>query len=209
MTPLPGVVLLLALTSQAPPTTPQELLDRAEADFVAGRVAESVAGFDRLAALVPSAAPGLWQRGIGLYYLGRFDECAAQFASFYKEDPTDLENASWHFLCVARAKSVADARAAILQAGPDPRVLRREIYLVLSGKLTAAELLDMATRSVPLVEFYARLYLGLFAEAQGDTLGALEHITQAAGDRFRGLGGFMNAVARVHLRKLQASAREP
>ena len=31
---------------------------------------ESVAGFDRVAALAPQAAPQLWQRGIALYYAG-------------------------------------------------------------------------------------------------------------------------------------------
>jgi lipoprotein NlpI len=112
------LVLTNFVTAPQQPTDPQDIADRAEADFIAGRVAESVAGFDRLAAMVPSAAPGFWQRGIGLYYLGRYDDCAAQFAAFYKEDPTDLENAAWHFLCVTRAKSVAEARGAMLQAGP-------------------------------------------------------------------------------------------
>ena len=47
-------------------------VELAESEFAAGRIEESIAAFDRLAALVPSAAPTLWQRGIALYIVGRY-----------------------------------------------------------------------------------------------------------------------------------------
>ena len=57
-------VLLLQVSLAA--QEPRAIFDKAVADFEAGRVAESAAGFDTLAKLVPSLAPELWQRGIAL-----------------------------------------------------------------------------------------------------------------------------------------------
>ena len=54
--------------------SPRAILDKAIDDFSAGRLAESVSGFDEVATLVPSVAPQLWQRGIALYYIGRYLE---------------------------------------------------------------------------------------------------------------------------------------
>jgi lipoprotein NlpI len=202
------LVVGASLTLSAPVSfsqTPQALVDRAEADFSAGRIAESVAGFDRLIVLVPSTAPILWQRGIGLYFLGRFDECAAQFASYYSVNPTDVENAAWHFLCVARGQSPERARAGLLHAGPDPRIMRAEIYEMLRGRLTTADLVAAAATSVPVAQFYAHLYSGLYFDALGDRRSALAETTLAASDQFRSEGGFMNVVARVHLDMLRRS----
>ena len=180
--------------------TPADLVDRAEADFAQGRVAESVADYDRLVALIPSLAPELWQRGIALYYLGRYDECAAQFAAFHTLDPRDAENAAWHFFCVARGASLARARAELLHAGPDPRVMRTQVYEMLRGTLTPNDFIDQAEASLPIAQFYAHLYVGLYLEAIGDRDASLSHIRIAAGERYRSFGGFMNVVARVHLK---------
>src|SRR5690242_569779 len=43
------------------------VMDRAVSDFFAAKIPESVAGFDRVAKMVPREAPELWQRGIALY----------------------------------------------------------------------------------------------------------------------------------------------
>ena len=61
--------LLAAFTGSQ---SPGEVMLKAVDDFRAGRVEQSVAGFDRLAALVPDQAPELWQRGIAQFYAGRF-----------------------------------------------------------------------------------------------------------------------------------------
>src|SRR6185437_823167 len=107
---------------------PQVVFDRAVDDFERGRVTESASGFDNLAKLVPSMAPELWQRGIALYYAGRYKDCRAQFESHRTVNPNDVENPAWHFLCVARAESPEKARAALLPVGPDTRIPMREIY---------------------------------------------------------------------------------
>jgi len=90
---------------------PQAVFERAVSDFERGRVVESAAGFDNLIKLVPDSAPQLWQRGIALYYAGRYKDCRAQFESHRTVNPNDVENAVWHFLCVTRESGVEKARA--------------------------------------------------------------------------------------------------
>ena len=98
---------------------PQALLDRAVDEFEQGRFAPSGATFDEVAKAVPGQAPQLWQRGIALYYAGRYADCRRQFESHRTVNPDDVENAAWHFLCVAREQSPDKARAALLPVGPD------------------------------------------------------------------------------------------
>jgi lipoprotein NlpI len=184
--------------------TPQALVDRAEAAFEAQRFEETVALFDELVRLVPDAAPGLWQRGIALYQLGRYGECTAQFAAYFAVNERDLENATWHFLCAARAGSPARAREMLLSAGPDPRIMRTQIYGMLRGDMTPEALVALAETSVPVAEFYAYLYAGLYREVAGDAPGALVYLERAASDRYRDEGGFMNVVARVHAARLRS-----
>jgi lipoprotein NlpI len=190
-------VLVLLLLAQSP----QAILSRAVADFENGRFAESAAAFDRLAKAVPDQAPYLWQRGIALYYAGRYDDCRRQFESHRLVNPDDVENAAWHFLCVARAESPAKARAAVLPVGRDGRVPMREVYQMFRGTLTPEQVLSAAGVQ-PEAQFYAHLYLGLYFEALGTNDRALEHVTIAAANRFEPYGGYMHMVARVHLRSL-------
>ena len=198
-----ALVWLVALTaSQAQSDSPQAVFDRAVADFLAGRVAESVAGFDTLVRIDPDSAPGLWQRGIALYLGGRFKECRAQFESHRTVNPNDVENAAWHFACVARAESANAAKAALLPVGPDARRPMRQIYQMFRGTLTPEEVLA-AAGAQPDAQFYAQLYLGLYSDAIGSKAKALEHMTTAAADRYASVGGYMYTVARLHRDILQ------
>lgn len=192
------ILLSLALAAQSP----QAIMARAVADFENGRFAESAAAFDDLAKIAPDEAPYLWQRGIALYYAGRFNDCRRQFESHRTVNPDDVENAAWHFLCVARAESPAKARAALLPVGPDARVPMREVYQMFRGTLTPEQVLS-AAGSRPEAQFYAHLYLGLHFDALGMKDRAREHITIAAAERFQARGGYMHMVARVHLRSLR------
>ena len=188
-------VLLLHVTLAA--QEPRAVFEKAVADFEAGRVTESAAGFDALVKLVPSAAPELWQRGIALYYAGRYQDCRAQFESHRTVNPNDVENAVWHFLCVARVESPEKARTAILPVGPDSRVPMRQVYEMFRGTLSPDRVLAAAGPR-PSGEFFAHLYVGLYYEALRDKR-AVEHIRIAAADRFADAGGYMHTVAKVHL----------
>jgi tetratricopeptide (TPR) repeat protein len=192
------VLIVIPLRAQHP----QAIVDLAEEDFAAGRLAESVAGFDRLVALDPQAAPWLWQRGIALYNLGRFDDCAAQFADYQGVNPGDAESAVWHVACLARAGSLEAARERMFPPGRDGRVMRAEIYEMFAGRLPPAAVVDRAGFIADVALFYAHFYAGLYAEVRGAPDTAVGHLRIAASDRFADIGGFMNAAARVHLARL-------
>ena len=197
-----ALAVTVPAAAQAPADRPQAIFDRAIADFLGGRIAESVAAFDTLARLQPERAPGLWQRGIALYYAGRYKDCRAQFESHRTVNPDDVENAAWHFACVARAETPAQARAAMLPVGPDSRSPMREIYEMFRGTLSPEQVLAAAGGQLE-PEFYAHLYLGLYFEPFRNSARALEQSTAAAPDRYAAAGGYMHAVARIHLEILQ------
>lgn len=191
-----AALLLLAIATQ----DVRAIMNRASDDFRAGRVAESLRGFDRVASISPADAPYLWQRGIAQYYSGRFRECRDMFVSHRTVNPDDVENAVWHFLCVARAESPEAARRQMLPVGPDARVPMREVYQMFQGRATQAQVMRAAGAD-PTAQFFARLYVGLFLEATGDAAAGRVQIEIAAEDRFARVGGYMHDVARVHLMK--------
>ncbi len=171
--------------------------------FKLAHIAESITDFDKFISLAPNQAPYHWQRGISCYYAGRFEEGRKQFELHQTVNPEDVENAVWHFLCVARLDGIEKARASLIPIKGDERVPMAQVYALFAGK-TAAENVVKAVYSgdPPGTElqrrlFYAHLYLGLYAEATGDEGAAHEHIYKAA--REFGAEDYMSYVARVHL----------
>lgn len=191
------LALLIVITSGQ---NARAILDRAVEDFRAGRIEQSLAGFDRVAAASPADAPYLWQRGIAQYYAGQFRECRDMFVSHRTVNPDDVENATWHFLCVARAESPEVARKQLLPVGPDARVPMREVYQMFQGRMTQAQVMK-AAGSDPSAQFFARLYVGLYLEATGNREAGRAQIEIAAEDRYARVGGYMHDVARVHLQR--------
>ena len=191
-------ILVLWFAAALVAQSPQALLDRGVAEFEQGRFAASAAAFDDLAKMMPDRAPHLWQRGIALYYAGRYTDCRRQFESHRSVNPDDVENAAWHFLCVAKEKSADAARTALLPVGPDARRPMREVYQMFRGALTPADVMKAAGND-PEGLFYGNLYVGLYYDAIGQKESAATHIRAAASDRFEAVGGYMHMVARVHL----------
>lgn len=194
---------LICAAALASAQSPKALLDRAVDEFEQGRFAQSAATFDEAAKMIPEEAPYLWQRGIALYYAGRYTDCRRQFESHRTVNADDVENAAWHFLCVAREQAPDKARAALLPVGPDPRPPMREVYQMFRGTLGGDDVLKAAGNR-PLGQFYAHLYIGLYSEAIGRKDLALKHIKEAASDRFASAGGYMHMVATVHLKVLSS-----
>ena len=196
-----GLVVLVStiatVGAQRAGDNPRDILDRAIDDFLAGRLSESVAGFDRVATLAPQVAPQLWQRGIALYYAGRYQDCRAQFESHRTVNPDDVENPAWHFMCVAKAESPAKARAALLPVGPDQRSPMREIYEMFRGTMTPEAILA-AGGSQGSARFFAELYVGLYYDAMGDRARAVPHLRNAAAKSYAPAGGYMHRVAELH-----------
>jgi lipoprotein NlpI len=184
------------------PRQPDAWQHRGGEHFKLGHIQESIADFDQFLALVPSQAPYHWQRGISLYYAGRFDEGRKQFELHQTVNPNDVENAVWHFLCVARTNGVEKARAALIPIKGDGRVPMMEVHALFADKIKPEEVLKAASAGNPTPAllrrqlFFAHLYLGLYFEVLGKELPAREHITKAA--REYQTGDYMGDVARVH-----------
>ena len=195
-----SLVLAGAIATPAAQRTsdnPREILDRAIDAFLAGRLSESVTGFDRVAALAPQAAPQLWQRGIALYYAGRYQDCRAQFESHRTVNPNDVENPAWHFMCVAKAESPAKARAALLPVGPDQRSPMREIYQMFRGTMTPEAILA-AGGNEPSARFFAELYVGSLLRRDRRSVACPQHLRNAAAKNYAPAGGYMHRVAELH-----------
>lgn len=179
-----------------------EALDRrGNACFKAGLIEESARDFDQYIKVVPDAANGHWRRGITLYYAKRYDDGRKQFEGYEKVDTNDVENAVWHFLCVARKDGVAKARQSLLKIGRDGRVPMMEVYSLYAGKSKPEDVLSVAQAGDPDKQslnsrlFYAHLYLGLYYEVEGKPDLALKHLSESAEHR---IGHYMWDVARVH-----------
>ena len=83
-------------------------------------------------------------------------------------NPSDTEESIWAFLCEAQMPErggFAQARADMLVVGKDPRPYMRVAYDLFRGDASEEDLAKQALPSTP-AEFYALLYLGLYAEAK-------------------------------------------
>jgi lipoprotein NlpI len=202
--PWQGLVLaglgLVAAAVRAEDRGRRQLFNDAVRLLFAGKPADSAKDFDALVAVRPELEPQLWQRGLALYYAGRFADGRRQFEVHRGANPADVENVAWHFACAARQEDPAAARKALLPVGDDDRVPMREILALFRGTGTPAEVLAAAEAGPEDVRrnqlCYAHLYLGLYAESTGDMAEAKTHIVLAAG-RYS-MDHFMGKIARLH-----------
>ena len=162
-------------------------ISRGTALFRRGRVDESTADFDKAIKLDPKMAPKMWQRGLSLFYQEQHDLAAEQFKLDVAQNPNDTEEAIWHFLSVVRGAvrggtavdaAIASAQTSMLQVGRDSRPIMRLAMEVFQGTSPPSALDDGganlgddgagARHGGGRERFYADLYLGLWAEANGD-----------------------------------------
>jgi len=175
--------------------------------FKLGQFDGAVADFDQYLRVLPKRAPFLWQRGVACYYAGRYVEGRRQFESHRLVNSNDVENAAWHFACVARQEGTAAARAALLPRPNDRRVPMRQLYALLEGRLRPDDVLLAAKTGKPapaelkLRLFLAHFYIGLYYEATGEPTLAREYILTAADDYAPPI--YLGDVARVHARLLR------
>jgi len=182
---------------------------RGEAHFKNGNFKESIADFDKFIEAMPEQSPHHWQRGISLYYAGRFEDGRKQFELHQTVNPYDVENAVWHFLCVARTAGVEKAKAALIPIERDARVPMMQIHALFGDKARPEDVMAAAKAGNPANAenqlFYAHLYLGLYYEAIGNSKLTREHILKAATD-FKA-EHYMGDVARVHAQVLRRKAK--
>lgn len=180
--------------------------------FRRGEIREAIADFDKAIALRPSYEAYHWQRGIAYYYAGEYQKGRRQFELHQTVNPNDVENAVWHFACIARADGLEAARKKMIEIRGDPRVPMSEIYSMFAGKMTPEDVLSAAAKGKPADAelrsrfFYAHLYIGLYEEVLGAPERSLEHMRKAAKEYSE--EHYMGDVARVHLALLQ-KVKEP
>ena len=179
---------------------PAALFNEAVRLFFAAQPVESAKVFDQLVVARPESEPELWQRGLALYYAGRFDDGRRQFELHRTVNPADVENVAWHFACVARDKGAEAARRAIIPVGADSRVPMREVLELFAGRAEPAAVLAAAEAGPEAARrnqrCFAHLYLGLYFEAIGDDDRAKRHMLEAAGPF--AMNHFMGRVAQLH-----------
>lgn len=174
-----------------------------------GQCDSSVRLFDRYLESHPEQMPGLWQRGIALYFVGDYRRGAKQFEQHRSANPHDVENAAWHFLCVAKSDSIQAARDSLLPAPGDPRIPMKEVHRMLASGDTSA--VERRVTGIPEdsdlradAAFYADFYLGLYADADGQPSKARDFMTRAAEDAPH---HYMGDIARVYAKHLAESGK--
>lgn len=195
-------ILCLSLALAADPTvdTASEHIARGAQRFRDNDIAGSLRDFDRAVELDPRSAPHLWQRGISHYYAGRYDDGRRQFETHKAVNPHDVENATWHFICVAKTNGLGAARKTIIKidASRDTRVPMAEIYDFYIGRGSADAVLKAAeTAGTERARMYAHLYLGLYYEVAGDAENSKRHMRRSAAAKLE--NDYMHDVARVHI----------
>lgn len=171
-----------------------------------GKSKQAAELFDRYLKLEPDALAGLWQRGIALYFARKYKEGVEQFEVHRRVNPNDVENAAWHFLCVAKAESFKKAKSVVLPAPNDPRAPMEEVLQMLSTGDTDKVIRKMEsfpanTPRRESADFYGNFYLGLYADAGGDRATAKRYLDLAAKDASF---SYMGDVARVYAAYLSA-----
>lgn len=201
---LPAATFLL-LCLQAPLSaedTLGALFQQGVQDFFNAKPKESVAAFDKLIALQPDAKPQLWQRGLSLYYVPDYKAGREQFEVHQTVNGNDVENAAWHFLCIAKGEGVEAARKVFIPIEGDSRIPMKQVHDLFAGKGSAEAVLKAAEEGegehLRNHRCYAHLYLGLYFEATGDDAKAKEHMLKAANDF--AMDHYMGRVAQVHVK---------
>jgi lipoprotein NlpI len=180
---------------------------RGDAYLKSGKFKEAVADFDTYLKANPADARNHWRRGLALYYAGRYKDGAAQFDAADERAREDVENSAWHYLCNARATSPKKARAELIPVTKDARVPMKQVLELFAGKLKPQDVLDAAEKSglkderLKSARFYARLYVALFYESEGDEKKCREHLTEAV-EKYK-IDDYMWDVAAVHLKLLK------
>lgn len=182
----------------------QLYIERGSLRFRTGKIEPSIEDFDKCIALMPDSKPYLWQRGISLFYAGKYDLGKEQFEVHRSVNPNDVENAFWHFLCAAKLKGAQEASQDILLSGFDQREPLMQIQKMIAGKLEPSEVVETMKSGSKSVLFYGHLYLGLYFDAKNDRTKAKEHLAKCVELKYP---GYMNDVAKIHLKMLDEPAK--
>lgn len=172
--------------------------------FMLGQMDQAIQYYDRVIEIDADLKPQLWQRGLALYYAGKFKEGQEQFESHQNYNTQDVENAVWHMLCHKQTTNLTTARDALIPIQRDTRVPMKQIHQLYAGTADSSDVLAVANAiesksSRQEALYYAHLYIGLYQEMTGDTEASIQSMQEAKKvcpipDRY-----LMGKVATVHL----------
>ena len=188
--------------------------ERGEAYFKLAKIKESIADFDAYLEVNPERDPHHWMRGISYYYANEFKKGHEQFERHQVVNSNDVENAVWHYLCLARAKGIEEAKKKLIPIVGDGRIPMMEVHALFGGKSTPEKVLAKAraggVKGARLERqlFYGHLYLGIWHETKEEFKLRDKYIGLAAAVADN--HGYMGDVARVHaeLNKIPISKAE-
>ncbi|GLT37977.1 hypothetical protein SLA2020_122560 [Shorea laevis] len=167
--------------------------------FRQGDVLGSLAEFDKAIELDPRQKAYLWQRGLSLYYLDRFEEGAEQFRLDVAQNPNDTEESIWCFLCEARLYGAEGARQRFLEVGRDPRPVMMEAYSMFKDGGDPEKFVAAFSSGQQNEYFYASLYAGLYYESENKPDKAKVHILAATQSPYgQRSDDYMAYLAKVH-----------
>lgn len=207
---------LLSKAIKRQPDTAEAYYRRGRTLFRLGQFKASVEDFDKYVKLAPRLESRQWERGIAQYYAGQFKRGAKQFELYQTYHDNDVENSVWRFLCMAPTTGVKKARSVMLPIRNDRRVPMMQIFEMFRGELEPEDVLKAVEQDKPSAEeregrlFYARLYLGLYYEANKQHKLAKKYILLAA-DKHRDtkrINNYMWAVADVHAKRIRAEEKK-
>ncbi|MEM9368994.1 MAG: tetratricopeptide repeat protein [Planctomycetota bacterium] len=169
-----------------------------------GEIELAVEFFDRVYDAQESQRPYLWRRGIALAFAERWEDAAKQFEIHRNVNPHDVENATWHFFCVAKSRGFDAAVELLLPAPGDERPpLEEVLQMYRTGDIdpveSAIESLAADSVSRRSAEFYGYLYVAMYCDAKGQPDRARDAIQRSVAHAGR---GYMGDVARVYAKRL-------
>jgi len=195
----------------------QGLFLRGDANLRRGRFAEAIADYDLSLQLNPKLEARHWKRGIAYYFAGRYEDGRRQFEKCLKAETNDVENALWHFACVARAASPEKARAALFTVQPNTRLplnqTMLQLHAVYSSATKAEDLLALTPGMDATLEkstdqaVYASFFLGLYYEVTRQPRKAVECFEKT--DRLTRRGHNLGDLARLRIAEGKKTATNP
>lgn len=153
------------------------LVDGAMTLLASGDSDAAADALDAAIELQPELRGVLWQRGLALFFSGRYAEAASQFELDINTNDSDAEEVVFHALSVAHATAERRLPSPLLECGADPRgATWAAIKQLYSGTMTPDAVLAVARHaSGPAV----RLKVGEYSEEAAAASGAT---TDAATD---------------------------
>ncbi len=196
------------------PRQPRLLELRGTEKFKLRQFKEAIADFDQECRLEPAREPWHWKRGLAYYYAGQYDQGRDQFQKYHDREDSDVENAVWRVLCMARmpGAGLRKAQDDILLVRQDPRVPMMEVYTLFAGKAKPDDVLVAIERDQPDKRdrnsrtFYGNLYLGLYFDMIGETNRAAKHLKVAVDNPIE---HFMWDIAKLHLGMVTTAQQQP